>query len=128
MNDLNRRIADALGWTDIHTDRYWYEQYDSDGWVGALFGTPPGSQDKRPLPDYEHDLNAAHQVVASVLSYRIEHQYTLGGVQGGLTLIIESVQFPEIRQRIASFDDAAPYLLERWLEIHAAWKAGQGDV
>jgi hypothetical protein len=63
MSDLNRRIAIALGWTDIHEGSYWEEDYYDTREVHTLFGTPPGHQDKRPLRDWEHDLNAAMTLI-----------------------------------------------------------------
>lgn len=136
MSDLNRRIAEALGYRMEQRGGNWYlcggHITKSDGFHAGVQNEAnawANMYNEGVLLDYEHDLNAAHEVVASVLSYRITHQYTLGGVQGGLELIIESVNWPEGRHRLNSPDDAAPYLLERWLEIQAAWLAwkGQGD-
>lgn len=58
VSDLNRQIAEQLGWTNIHEKTYWSEDYDGEGWVTILVGNPPGREDDRPLPDCEHDLNA----------------------------------------------------------------------
>lgn len=58
VSDLNRQIAEQLGWTNIHEKTYWSEDYDGEGWVTILVGSPPGREDDRPLLDYVHDLNA----------------------------------------------------------------------
>lgn len=57
VKTLNRRIAEALGWTDIEPYHFWQESndgaYERDWFRGT---TPDGSADTM-LSDYEHDLN-----------------------------------------------------------------------
>lgn len=57
--NINREIAELLGWTELEWDSYRIETYDDILEVETWFGGRPQDGDMRPVPDYEHDLNAA---------------------------------------------------------------------
>jgi hypothetical protein len=52
VSDVNRKIAELRGWTDIYEEE-WFEDYSN------LFGTFPGAVRPMPLPDYYHSLDEA---------------------------------------------------------------------
>lgn len=70
---INRAIAEACGWTDIHDSGPWHNH--------KLWGYPPelpgqGGNAYKYMPDYCTDLNAMHEAEATLGKslYRMEAQ------------------------------------------------------
>lgn len=55
---LNVEIAERLGWTEFEMGSYWLDDYFDTSEIHCMFGISP-SKDRRPLPSWSHDLNAA---------------------------------------------------------------------
>lgn len=69
MSDVNRKIAELCGWTDIHEDEWWEEDFYGDGFTKGLVGVSPNGEGLLPLPDYQHSLDAAVQAAGELLNY-----------------------------------------------------------
>jgi hypothetical protein len=72
VSNVNRKIAEKLGWTDIYEEE-WFEDYSN------LFGTFPGAVRPMPLPDYQHDMNeaiAAMDCVEAPYKIYVDIQFT----------------------------------------------------
>lgn len=66
MSSINRKIAEARGWTNLHTEVM--RNYCVQEWQDTLVGRQPGGQyDDDRVPDYENDLNAAWPLLAEML-------------------------------------------------------------
>ena len=56
---LNQQIAELLGWRNIETYTYWYDDSEwGGGKAEALRGTPPDDTYTKRVPDFKRDLNA----------------------------------------------------------------------
>ena len=55
MSDVNRKIAELLGWIGIHTDSWYWEGYQGGAPAEGLVGVSPELDELDVLPDYEHD-------------------------------------------------------------------------
>ena len=49
MSDLNERVCELLGWTEIRKSKLY---------PGKYVGNPPTISERGRIPDYPHDLNA----------------------------------------------------------------------
>jgi hypothetical protein len=63
MNELNRKIAESLGWTRIIEEEWWVEGWSVYDQMQGLVGCPPGKDFRCPLPDYEHSLDDAWELL-----------------------------------------------------------------
>ena len=58
--ELDRVIAERLGWSEIEQRQLWFEDAYDDGWEQRLFGKRTGeSVGDDPVPEYSTDANAA---------------------------------------------------------------------
>lgn len=55
---LNREVAERLGWTDFKEDQYFLESWGNYDFVDCTFGTPPNGK-SQPIDDVANDNNAA---------------------------------------------------------------------
>jgi hypothetical protein len=65
-NDLRRWIARRRGWTEVEWEEWFVEDYDRYDPAEGLIATPPAEidprRDRRKLPDWTGDLNAAWEL------------------------------------------------------------------
>lgn len=66
-NEVNRAIAEACGWTDIHEEDWFIEDYGVYDPMTGLIGVPPNQKYKAVLPDYTADMNAAMGAAGELL-------------------------------------------------------------
>lgn len=85
MSNLNEQIAQRLGWTDISTEPVHRTFRPIMTHPNRLWGYPPSVNQRRLLPDWEHDQNLA---IVLPLEERQHHEYGHGlALIIGITLV-----------------------------------------
>lgn len=71
--DLDRRIAERLGWTHIESTEYWLDDPHDTSLVQAWRGIPPRSTGEALVPCYSTDLNAAITLIPSDQQFELSN-------------------------------------------------------
>lgn len=127
-DDINRRIAEACGWTDIkfsEESRFDPRSYEPAGYFGR---SPSGSIDR--IPDFYHDLNACHDM-EKVLNDSQYHGFTIRLSQIGWQLnpgaTPDKSDDAAYKQRLRIFCSAtAPQRCEAFLRTIGQWEIKSG--
>ena len=77
MSELNRKIAEARGWTQITEEEWWVEDWSMYDSVEGLVGCPPGQDYRYPLPDYQNSLDDAWQLLPDIPPADVASLFTL---------------------------------------------------
>jgi len=89
------KIAEACGFTNLHTEKEWEERGGPDGWDGhyeVLRGTLDGEEDIR-VPDYVNSLDAMHEAEKVLDGNLGEYVKVLSKVMTGVE---DFIQWPSV--------------------------------
>ena len=122
---VNMAVAKLLGWTDIEEKTYWLEDYYDISEVTGLEGVPKGSNTRRLIPDYCHDLNAAMATAGQKLKgISIQQSDDLVGIswedQGGEWHVMNPFSDPD-------FSRTAAKVCEAILQAHGVTVASEQE-
>ena len=113
---INVAVAKLLGWTDFEEKTYWLEDYHDISEVTGLEGRPKGSDTRRLIPDYCHDLNAAlaaagRKLPGTTITIRI-------GEDTPLVYYVRIHRYPSDLLELHSIEAIAAAICEAILQAH----------